>query len=361
MFKKIIYFTARTKEEYTLLYAIVSVLIAIGVVCLVGLFLFLSNIPSAGEIVEVVKTGQLGDTFNGLTAPIITVCAAILTFSAFWVQYEANKQQRLDLKRERFENKFYEMLRLHKENLQDVKVGYGKDRIEGRKAFVSLYIELRYTYAICKETYTNMKSSCVITDDISDERLVKLAYIFFYAGIGDNSDIVNEAMNSNPKDKFSDTLFLGVRRELYRLKKMQYPQRPIITDDENNIIKSNRFYTPWDGHLSKFGHYYRHLFQTVYFVAIQDEKFINRDDKLSFLRTLRAQLSDHEQLMLYYNAIATFGERWIKDTRNNDTNYFTDYYMIHNIPIPLAHFGVKPQVKFWKEYTEDDGLFEWLE
>jgi len=118
-------------------------------------------------------------------------------------------------------------------------------------------------------------------------------------------------------------------------------------------------YRPFEGHLNQLGHYYRHLFQTVKFVVSQDN--LTKSNKLEYLRTLRAQLSDHEQVMLYYNAIVGFGSAWINDTKNNNTNYFTEYHMIHNIPIPLANFGVKPEIIFKEELENDPTLFDWLE
>jgi uncharacterized membrane protein len=39
------------------------------------------------------ETGQIGDTFGGITAPFIAIGAAFLTFLAFWVQYQANQKQ----------------------------------------------------------------------------------------------------------------------------------------------------------------------------------------------------------------------------------------------------------------------------
>jgi hypothetical protein len=103
------------------------------------------------------------------------------------------------------------------------------------------------------------------------------------------------------------------------------------------------------------GHYYRHLYQTVSYVVKQDEKIITHEDKLEYLRTLRAQLTDHEQVLLYYNAIVDFGAEWIIN------GFFTKYKMIRNLPLPLADFGIKPQDKFAIELESDSALFEWLE
>lgn len=81
------------------------------------------------------------------------------------------------------------------------------------------------------------------------------------------------------------------------------------------------------GYATQLAHYYRHLFQTVKFVVNQDDKLLSYEDKRKYLRILRAQLSNPEQTMIFYNWLSGFGRQW-----ENETNkFFTDYRMIHNI------------------------------
>ncbi|RZJ52243.1 MAG: hypothetical protein EOO44_12445, partial [Flavobacterium sp.] len=127
--------------------------------------------------------GIIGDTVGGLLNPIFAVPATILTFLAFWVQYKANQQQQKDISIQRFENIFFEMIRLHKENVNEMKIsGYGVLKsnsiekkgnditiiesntqierfVEGRKVFVSMVKELVACYNFSKEyeSYTNQK------------------------------------------------------------------------------------------------------------------------------------------------------------------------------------------------------------
>ena len=44
------------------------------------------------------KTGNIGDTIGGILSPFIALAAAVLTFFAFWVQFKANEQQKIDLR-----------------------------------------------------------------------------------------------------------------------------------------------------------------------------------------------------------------------------------------------------------------------
>ncbi|MBK9555161.1 MAG: hypothetical protein IPO47_04870 [Bacteroidetes bacterium] len=68
------------------------------------------------------NTGEIGDTIGGIMTPFIAIIGAFVTFIAFWVQYEANRSQRKDIQIERFENNFYEMLKIHRDNVAEMKM-----------------------------------------------------------------------------------------------------------------------------------------------------------------------------------------------------------------------------------------------
>lgn len=323
------------------------------------------------SFVDYTTTGEIGDTIGGISAPFIGILSAILTFLAFYMQYQANVEQReqfnAELKRqhsenaeqektwriERFENKYYELIRLHKENVNEIQIGHGDWGVANRKAFVSMFYELKYTFYACKAKYDQYLSDGTLTEHYTDARLLRLAYIFFYAGIGPNSDIVTSSMNLNPSSQFNDNFFRRVRSDLFNMREAN--AYSVYRDEDNNEVHMTSKYGPWGGHQSRLGHYYRHLFQTVKFVVGQDETLIALGVKSDYLRTLRAQLGDFEQLMLYYNALADFGTDWITN------GFFTTFKMIHNMPIPLANFGERPEIRFEKELKTQEDLFEWLE
>lgn len=89
--------------------------------------------------------------------------------------------------------------------------------------------------------------------------------------------------------------------------------------------KNDLLYELFNGYSNFFGHYYRQLFQTVKFVVKQESLIY--EEKRNYLRILRAQLTNYEQVMLFYNWLSGFGNQW----ENQDNKYFTDYRMIHNI------------------------------
>ncbi len=98
-------------------------------------------------------TGQIGDTIGGLMNPFIALAGVIVTGLAFYIQYKANLQQRelfikgqeesnkqlqiqidnqnKQTRRQPFESQFYEMLKLHRENINEMKIN-GYDFEEGK-------------------------------------------------------------------------------------------------------------------------------------------------------------------------------------------------------------------------------------
>ncbi|OUD35693.1 hypothetical protein FPG59_09365, partial [Flavobacterium sp. FPG59] len=127
----------------------------------------LDNAKDYGEI------GPYGDYIGGILNPLIAVFAVFAAGFAFYAQYEANKQVQDQFKIQQFESQFFEMLRLHKENVNEMKItGYDSviqetldnekkvvqivrshntKIIEGRKVFVSMVVELISCYEFLEE------------------------------------------------------------------------------------------------------------------------------------------------------------------------------------------------------------------
>ncbi len=87
--------------------------------------------------------GGIGDAFSGTLSPIIAWIAAILTFSAFYVQYIANEQQKKYLKQQRFEDTFFRLLENHQRMVESMDIRSKEDptqiRAVGRDCFKRMY------------------------------------------------------------------------------------------------------------------------------------------------------------------------------------------------------------------------------
>ena len=305
-------------------------------------------------------TGSIGDTIGGIMGPFIAIAAAILTFLAFWVQFIANEQQRRDIRLERFENRYYELLQLHKSNVNEMNIA---NKLTGRKCFVQMFYELRFIYKQAEFLRNNTDERIAQENDYENIDLMNLSYRIFFFGIGQNSEKQFTHSFSNGEKH----LFGRIKKELVEIQKdaESYFDKPsekgrIYTHKPSQRYKKlpeeiDFYYYPFDGHVNRLGHYYRHLFQTVKYITSQE--IINESEKYIYLKTLRAQLSNFEQLHLYYNALAWFDKEW--------KEIFTTFRFIKNLPLTLADFHISPEEKFKTEIKnlkeKNISMFEWLE
>lgn len=322
---------------------------------LICFFPILFSLKSFTGIIFDQSTSPVGDTIGGIMGPFVAIGAAILTFFAFWVQYKANEKLREDIQIDRFENKFYEFIRLHKENINELESRKGT---KGRNVIENSFYELRYIYYTIKKYVQEELPEDIDVKDLgfrkNDENsILRIACVVHFFGIGENTLSTNQS--SLMKICNIDFFY-----PLLHAKLMQVKSSMVHKIEFNDGTSLN--YDPvetLEGHASQMAHYYRHLYQTVKFVDEFDIKIIKHEKKYEYMKMLRAQLSNYEQLMLFYNALLPFGNNWIKN------GYIINYKLIKNIPLLLADFGIKPEDLFAKEIEElhkkGEELFEWRE
>jgi len=77
-----------------------------------------------------ISPSNITDVYSGVNimTPFIAIATVIVTFLAFYAQYKANvklkedaERQKKDLKRQQLERQFYEMLKIHKDNVNEIK------------------------------------------------------------------------------------------------------------------------------------------------------------------------------------------------------------------------------------------------
>lgn len=306
--------------------------------------------------------GARGDAVQGWSAPVIGGLGIVLTFAAFWVQFQANERQRKDIKRERFENKFYELLRLHKENVSEINIFRGT--YTGRSAFIKMYEEYKDILYICRKIGVDNPQLIPLPKGIDPIVIYhEFAFKFFFFGVGQST---NEVHNTNdPFQAYINKVrtFLLLQQGSYdevlatnKILKSSMIEAPFKPKEENfPLFKRHYIYRPFDGHISRLGHYYRHLFQMVKFVVVNNDLDLSKNEKYEYIKTLRATLSNHEQILLYYNAFNVPGKKWWKDNMTDlngkevTTHFILDYKLIKNIPLHLSEGGLKPHDKFKQE------------
>lgn len=248
-------------------------------------------------------------TIIGIMNPFIAIAAVIVTYLAFRMQLDANEKMFENSRRMQFERQFYEMLKIHYDNVKSLHAESSytpfksehpvRKAAEGREYFNSLLEEVNLIFS---KIYESEK-----TEDI-----FKKVYRTFFFGI----DSTAKELKEETVEKFRNFVFQNSNTLIWQNHPKLIP------------IKDSLFM----GRMDQLVPYYRHLFLLVKTVVQSDNKLFTYDEKRQFLRILRAQLSSAEQTLLYYNWKSGCGEQWEEDSSKPGGNhFFTDYRMIHNI------------------------------
>ncbi len=305
------------------------------------------------------NSGQVGDTIGGITGPFIAIAASVLTFFAFWVQYIANEYQKKsidrqekDLAQERFETKFYNQIEILKSNIEEIQIG---ETTKGRKAFISLFNELKFIYYIVENHYQTIFFPRLHIE-ISEEARYNISYLIFFFGVGENSTILVQSLLTETQQMLFQNAMTSIQANQTLWRAERQNGNPIAVDTNELPFTLDIRYLPGNGHTSKLSHYIRHLFQTIKFIHEADEKIITPEMKYDYSTILRSQLSPHEQMFIYYNSISILGKPWIEPF-----NYIDKYCLIKSILLPLANFYITPIDKFGETNIDNKPLYEWIE
>lgn len=292
----------------------------------------------------------MGDTIGGIMGPFVGLLAAALTFLAFMVQFQANEKITQQFKHERFENKFYEMLRIHVDNVNSIDIA---QKHNGRKAFVRMFEELRFIYSELLEIDKIKEKVDAIKDEgkCRDEKLIKIAYHHMFFGVDYESKACNNPMGCEYK---SISKILSKRLRCYQKKYLRFGRNKLslkyIYFNRGRHVKTFEpdFY-PFDGHVSKLAHLYRHLYHMIKFVARAE--MLDWQQKYDYLKMLRGQLSNHEQAIMFFNIIWIDDEDahnwWIDKKGKSEQSYLLDFAILKNLPFNLTNqLGPDPLLYF---------------
>lgn len=284
------------------------------------------------------------DKNHHIITSIGSVGIIFITWLAFYQQYRANEKIKENFELQKFENQFYEMLRLHKENVNEIEVKTLNDGvIKGRETFFEMKKHLENILLLYEGEDENKK--------ILNNESFKKCYEVFFWGVGDNVPIRYKEVPLEEIVQNSQNNEKNIELEEYCNNEEVNVWGVKLCDV--NIDKKKGFH-------HYLGHYYRHLFHMVKFVANQDKELISEPRKLDYLRMVRAQLSNYEQIMLFYNWLSSYGGDW----ENDENKFFTKYKMIHNLwynelcKNDFIKEKLKELVGKYEKKHENDTLFE---
>jgi hypothetical protein len=277
--------------------------------------IFVSKAFRQTHTVDPESAGQLGSFVGGYVGSMFALVGVVLLYSTLKAQQRSSQKQH-------FETKYFELIKMHRDNVAELDI----QGASGRRLFVLLIRELRCVLEILRPIDE------AFGQHLSLEQALHVAYYCLFFGVGPNSSRMLKISLST----FDRAFVSAVEKEL---------NRPETKEEYKDAWKFG--YVPFEGHQSRLGHYYRHLYQMVRYV---DEQTIEID-KYEYVKTIRAQLSTHEQALLLINSLTPIGKDWWRK------GLITNYKLVQNIP--RNFFDSSTELNVNKLF--DSGYFEWEE
>lgn len=244
-------------------------------------FLFTLNGPdwfiNLGE-----EPAKIGDAFNGITAPFIAAVAAILTYKAFRVQYEANRKLEKFNEVNRFENSFYNLINLIRASIKDFQIQGDHENLYGILALRKVFHEHKEISKLLEAV--SYPQGIKSTSDISI--YINAYRMFYYGKIAGRRFNFENLANTIDSEPISGSGFYKI----------------VVLTQEQNISSTNRFgYEPLRGHEFELNPVIK-LFKEL--LTIIDSSPNSDEQNLSYFKIVFSIVPDYFNLFLYLHSIS---------------------------------------------------------
>lgn len=300
---------------------IISVTIgAVFAVIGIGLFLVYTLSPGGLFLARMGDLGaasRFGQFIGGYLGTIINIVVSFLLFATLLNQSIINAKVA-------FESNFYKMMDYHFHHVASLTVKHVRlsessyEAVTGKRAFIVFKLHLERLLRITGEIQRKLDLS------LSDHQIIDIACIAFYYGVGEeNRDFLTENLGRYPRSDEIVGLLIDSRNVR-------------LENDREHVGRANQ---------TNLSSYFRNMYHLIKFVDTR--KLLTRAEKIRYINILRAQLSNAELWLLYFNVVSRFGRKW----RDND--YVIRYRLIKNMPYgfckPFDHTKTFPM-----EYEDDE-------
>jgi uncharacterized membrane protein len=266
-----------------------------------------------GFKIDVDLASKFGDFFGGFIGTLFSILSVLLLIYTITSQYvETSKNSAKD--------HFFKMLDYHTENVRSIKVASleaakGDVIEEGRRAFVVYKIQLKRLLQAINSINTNLSLNLTPDEEID------IAYICFFYGQSETwIDFIQGKLSCH-----AESAVIAVEM----LKKVH----------ENENLKLGRT------NQTELSSYYRNMYNAI--KLVDGDPYLSQKNKTDLVKIYRAQLSNPELYILFFNLASRFGKKWV------DSGYIIKYQLLTNLPHDYCD-GYNPKDYFDIPYEEDE-------
>lgn len=278
-------------------------------IALLCLFLFKTTEVNINYPIDTGIFADYGTLIGSIVGSVLSVAGILLLIQNINEQQINFQSQQQESEKKQIESRFFELLKVHRENSQHIWLLGEKENI----LRVLLVDEMTQCIRIVRNCTDSEKTRLGDNEKEHLKKIVDIAYQCFFYGVtgSPSSGILRNRLANYPKEF------------------IQAVTTKLSDAQAGNYLNSWLF----KGHQEELGHYYRHLFQTIKYIDSQPKRLLTYDEKYQYVKTLRAQLSTREQVLLFFNSLSELGKPWELDNALEiERRLITKYNLIKNIP-----------------------------
>ena len=293
---------------------IVTVSVLFVLVITTGLFILFNDVYfNFSYNINPDLASKFGSFFGGFIGTLLSALSFLLLVYTLIIQKIENYKNST-------KDRFFRIIEFHNENVRNIRVPSLKIKkksvIEhGRRAFVVYKIQIKRLMEIVE--ITNKENDL----KLSEPDRIDIAYIIFYYGFG---------------DRWEDFIESKLRK---------YDNSKLITSEIKKYINEDKELDLGRTNQTELSSYFRNMYNGV--KMVDNDPYLKYDDKLNLIKIYRAQISNPELYVLFFNLVSRFGKKW------NENRYIERYELIKNLPKMYCD-GVKPEDYYDIIYEDDE-------
>lgn len=276
------------------------------------------------------------DYIDGYGSILGGIGACVSIYYIYWTLYE----QRNQFLRQDFETKYFELVKYNRDILGSATltaieghpVGVEaiktfREQIEKAIRMITPIVNSLRQAGYYKEEQMENEARSLWGENYDNRTVINISMLCVFFGVKDNGAIL---LKEKYLLHYKDELANGVIKRL-KLCIMDDPDQepPTQKIEESRMLQDQNKY--FFGFHQQFGNYFRTLFQCVKYV--DGKSFLKYGDKYGFVKMLRCQMTNDEEIVFFYNSLSDLGLEWEMGHKDNANRcWVTKYNLIKNIP-----------------------------
>lgn len=263
-------------------------------------------------VIDSKLASDFGSFFGGFVGTIFAILSVVLITYTIVAQNIENRKTSL-------KDNFFKMIDYHNQNVSQIKVpsiNVEKDHFEnGRRAFVVYKIQLKRLLTLI-ETINQKKKP-----KLEEKEIIDIAYMIFYYGLqGSWEEFILDKLKRYDN---SELIIKEIIKEMERK-----PNIKIGRTNQTNLST-----------------YFRNMYNAI--KLIDNSNLMNKKEKEELIKIYRAQLSNPELYVIFFNIVSRFGKKWKK------RRFIEKYEFLKNIPKDYCD-GYYPEKYYPMKYEYEE-------